>query len=197
MKSVRYAYIVLTVIVVAGCASPSQPKPRGYFRIDLPEPEYVSLQSGEYRSVTGKLPYSCQANSLTKVAPHPEGEQYWIDITYPAWNVMVHCSYKPVKGNLRELSDDAQHFVFNHAGKASAIPEQAFDNPEEKVYGVMYELIGNTASPCQFYVTDSLRHFFRAAVYFNCIPNQDSLAPVVDYITNDIRHMVETMKWRE
>lgn len=192
----KHIVVFLMCLALAGCTSPTQPKPRGYFRISLPEPEYVSLQSAQYASLTSSLPYSFQVNKLTKVTPHPDGEKYWIDILYPAYDVKVHCSYKPVEGNLRELSDDAQRFVFNHAGKASAIPEQAFLNPDEHVYGVMYELIGNTASPCQFYMTDSLHHFFRAAVYFNCIPNQDSLAPVADYITADIRHMVETMHWR-
>ena len=191
--------IILTgmlVTMVAGCGNTSQPKPRGYYRIDLQEQEYVSLQSPVYASTTGTLPYTFDVNKTVSVAPHADGDEHWIDLIYPSLNVQVHCSYKPVEGNLRQLSDDAQRFVYNHAGKASAIPEQGFDNEDESVYGVMYELVGNTASPCQFYLTDSTRHFFRAAAYFNCIPNQDSLAPVRDYIVEDMRHIVETMRWR-
>lgn len=193
----KHLSYILLLFVLVGCSDAPVPRPRGYYRIALPQPSYVSLQADSYSSVTRALPYSFEVNSMARVVPHADGEPCWIDIIYPAFDVCVHCSYKPVHGNLRELSDDAARFVYNHAGKATAIPEQGFCNPDEQVYGVMYELLGNTASPCQFCLTDSLRHFFRAAVYFNCIPNQDSLAPVRDYITDDMRHIVETMHWTQ
>lgn len=118
-----------------------------------------------------------------------------MDVWYPTFNVRIHCSYKPVRNNLRELSDDAQSFVYKHSGIASAIPEQGFENTDARVYGVLYELEGNTASPFQFYLTDSLHHFFRGAVYFNCVPQQDSLAPVIRYMNGDVRHLIETFRW--
>ena len=97
---------------------------------------------------------------------------------------------------MRELSADAQDFVFKHAAKASAIPEQEWNNPDERVFGVFYELRGNTASPYQFYLTDSTSRFFRAAVYFNCSPNQDSLAPVISFLGNDVQHLIESFQWQ-
>ena len=186
----------MLLFLLVGCGGNTIPRPRGYYRISMPQKEYVSLQDSAYLGVTKDFPYTCEVNKIVSVTPHEDGEKYWMDILYKEYNVSVHCSYKPVKGNLRELSDDAQKFVYNHAGKATAIPEQGFENPDENVYGVMFELMGNAASPCQFYLTDSLKHFFRAAVYFNCIPNQDSLAPVRDYIVDDMRHLVETMEWK-
>jgi gliding motility-associated lipoprotein GldD len=59
-----------------------------------------------------------------------------------------------------------------------------------------YELHGNAATPIQFYMTDSVRHFFRASVYCNTIPNQDSLAPIHDYLRVDTRKIMESMIWR-
>lgn len=191
-----YIIVVLIFLLSVSCGNTLRPKPRGYFRIAIPQPEYVSVQDERFLSLSNDLPYSFQVNSLVQLSLHEEQEPYWIDLYYPQYDVKVHCSYKQINSNLRELSDDAQHFVYNHAGKASAIPEQGYENSDTKVYGVMYELIGNTASPCQLYLTDSVHHFFRAAVYFNCIPNQDSLAPVRDYIITDMRHLVETMEWR-
>ncbi len=192
----RNKTMILLILLLCGCERASVPKPRGYYRIELPEHEYVGLQDEAYKAVTGSLPYSFEVNRIAEIVPHDTAEPQWIDIRYPQFDACVHCSYKPVKGNLRELSDDAVKFVYNHAGKADAIPEQGFDNEDVKVHGVMYMLLGNTASPCQFFMTDSTRHFFRASVYFNCVPNQDSLAPVRDYITDDMRHLVETMSWR-
>jgi len=125
-----------------------------------------------------------------------KNENYWIDIRYPLQNAVVHCSYKPVRHNLRNLTDDAMEFVFSHAVKASAIPEKAYMHPEEHVYGLVFDLEGNTATPMQFFLTDSARHFFRGALYFNNIPNQDSLAPVSDFIREDMTVLIESFRWK-
>ena len=86
--------------------------------------------------------------------------------------------------------------VFDHAIRADAIPEQGFSNPDAHVYGVYYDLEGNTASPVQFFLTDSTRHFFRAALYYNAIPNADSLAPVNEVLRRDIHHLIESFRWQ-
>lgn len=183
--------LVVVLLAMAGCGQRYVPRPRGYFRIDLPDTAY-SLYAPK------GFPYAFELSDNAEVQPRmAEGERYWIDIRYPRFNAAVHCSYKPVEGNLRALSADAQNFVFKHASVASSLPEQGYENPETRVYGVYYELQGNTASPCQFYLTDSVRHFFRGAVYFNNSPNQDSLAPVIDYIEQDVRHMIETFNWQK
>jgi gliding motility-associated lipoprotein GldD len=79
--------------------------------------------------------------------------------------------------------------------KADAITEQAYLNDENRVYGILYELKGNTASNIQFVLSDSTKHFLRGALYFNVNPNKDSIAPVVDYIREDIIRLVETLEW--
>lgn len=178
---------LLCLFCGVGCKQRYVPKPRGYYRIAIPDTSYVSFPFADY-------PY-CFDLSANALAKPLADEPYWLDIVYPAFNVRIHCSYKPVHHNLRELSDDAQSFVYKHAGMASAIPEQGFENPDAKVYGVLYTLEGNTASPCQFYLTDSLHHFFRGAVYFNCVPQQDSLAPVINYLDKDVRRIIESLSW--
>lgn len=179
----------IAVFILFGCSKRYVPKPVGYYRIDLPEARYSTLQ--------GDYPYQFEVSDITIVSAHnTTDEKYWIDISYPTLNAKLHCSYKPISHNLRELSVDAEEFVYKHIGKADAIPEQEFANEDDRVYGVLYELKGNTASPLQFYLTDSVRHFFRASLYFDCVPNQDSLAPLVEYIETDTRHLIETFRWR-
>ena len=87
--------------------------------------------------------------------------------------------------------------VKNHITKADAINEQPFINHENKVFGILYDLKGNTASAVQFYVTDSTRHFLRGSLYFSAEPNADSLAPVIDFFREDIIHLIETLKWKK
>jgi gliding motility-associated lipoprotein GldD len=73
---------------------------------------------------------------------------------------------------------------------------QEYASDEQRVYGLFCDLHGNTATPVLFYMTDSTEHFFRGSVYCNTIPNQDSLAPIYDYLRKDARVIMESMKWR-
>jgi gliding motility-associated lipoprotein GldD len=183
--------LFFTSIILTGCHHPAVPKPYGYFRIDMPAHTYQAFSLQGY-------PYSFLISEAARIKMIDyEGEKYWIDIDYPDYNASIHCSYKPVNGNLAALTDDAVEFVFSHAIKASAIPEQAYEHPEEKVYGLWFDLEGNTATPLQFFLTDSVHHFFRAALYFNNIPNQDSVAPVAGFIREDMQHLIETFKWQK
>ena len=193
MRTLRYILLVVVTALLCGFASCRRtyvPRPYGYYRIEIPDTTYQLYDNPA-------LPYLFEVSTNARVEPRTKPtERYWIDIRYPDFDVRIHGSYLPVNGNLRELGDDAQNFVYKHAGKASAIPEQGYDNADERVYGVFYELQGNTASPYQFYLTDSLHHFFRGAVYVNCVPNQDSLQPVIDYLQYDVRHLMESFRFR-
>ena len=180
----------VALLLVVGCGKKYIPKPYGYMRIALPDTCYTLLN-------TDSLPYNfdVSCNATTSPAKGDNGEKNWIDVAYPSFNATIHCSYKPLHNNLRELSEEARQFVYNHAIKAEAIPEKAFENPEQRVYGIYYELQGNTASSLQFVLTDSTHHFFRAALYFNNRPNQDSIAPVLHYIQGDVIRMIESFQW--
>ena len=169
-------------ILIASCTSPTVPRPYGYFRIAIPDTAYEAYQGADFR-------FDLSTNATVKSVP--EG----FNIHYPTLNADIHCTYKPVDHNLRELTDDALEFVYKHVNKASAIPEKSFVNDEQQVYGVFFELEGNTASPYQFFLTDSTDHFFRGAAYCYCQPNADSLAPVLHYIKDDIIHLIETFQW--
>ena len=87
--------------------------------------------------------------------------------------------------------------VKNHISKADAIDEKVFNNNNENVYGILYDLKGNTASAVQFYVTDSTRHYLRGSLYFSAEPDADSLAPVIGFFRDDIIHLIETIKWKK
>jgi len=85
--------------------------------------------------------------------------------------------------------------VKNHITKADAINELVINNKEQRTYGILYDLKGNTASAVQFYITDSTRHYLRGSLYFESEPNADSLAPVIEFFREDIIHLIETLKW--
>ena len=79
--------------------------------------------------------------------------------------------------------------------KAEAIVEQTFNNPGKKVYGALYHIEGNVATPLQFVLTDSVSHFLRASLLFDAVPNQDSIVPVLNYIKEDVIRLIESFEW--
>lgn len=176
-------------IFLLGCKKNYTPKPRGYFRIDLPEKAY--------KTTPEVLPYKFEypKYSYLQQRPNSPEQQYWINIVFPKFKAKVHLSYKPVNNNIETFLNDAREFVYKHTVKADAISETPYLNNEKNIYGLLYEIKGDAASNTQFYVTDSTKHFLRGALYFNVTPNKDSLAPVIKFINQDIVHLIETFEW--
>jgi gliding motility-associated lipoprotein GldD len=94
------------------------------------------------------------------------------------------------------MLEDSRELAYKHTIKAESINEKIFLKPGRNVYGMLYEIEGNTASSVQFYLTDSTKHFLRGALYFNIQPNKDSLAPVINFVKEDIKILMETFKWK-
>jgi gliding motility-associated lipoprotein GldD len=185
-------FLTLTIIISAACnQSPTFPKPRGYLRIDLPEKHFLQFDS--------TFPYSFEYPKYAKITftDFTADNPYWMNIDYPAFQGRIHLSYKPLKDhNLYQLKEDARDLVFRHAQKAAGIKEAHYSDELRKVYAKSFTINGKeAASPFQFYITDSTDHFIRGALYFNLKPNNDSLQPVINFIIDDIRHIIETINW--
>ena len=188
--TIHSSLFTIVLLLCISCSKVSTPKPYGYYRISVPDTSYM-----DFAAMYPTYPYTFDLSRNARVQPRND-EPYWINIYYPSLDATIHCSYKPVRNNLRALTNDALDFVYRNASFANAIPEQDYTHPEANVYGVLFDLEGNTASSCQFFVTDSTHHFFRASVYCNCPPNADSLAPVYNYLRTDVIRMVETFEWK-
>lgn len=191
----RLSFIVSVVgllsLLLSSCSDVPQPKPRGYFRIALPEKQYVSLDSMSY--------YSFEYPVYSTITPdfHSIEEKEWINIEFPSFKGTIHLSYKKVENNLSDYIEDSYQMITKHITKATGIRDSVVIDADRNVYGLMYFLEGEgVASPLQFYLTDSVSHFLRGSLYFNVYPNNDSLRPVIDFITNDARHLVNTLNWK-
>lgn len=186
----RKIIIALSILLFWSCAEVSVPKPYGFFRVNLPQKEYRTID-------TLGLPYRFEIpKNVILIDRKTKDESYWIDLNYPQLNANVYCSYKRIDNNLIDLLEDARKIVYKHSVRADGIGEKVFDNDQKNVHGIMYDLKGNTASSLQFVLTDSTKHFFRGALYFNNIPNKDSIAPMAEYIRKDIIRLMESFEWK-
>ncbi|WP_430815808.1 gliding motility lipoprotein GldD [Carboxylicivirga sp. RSCT41] len=189
----RLIGLVLLAFVLLGfesCKQHHTPKPRGYFRISFPEKEYVLFD--------GSHPYQFEYPKYAKVVPDTSvnAETFWVNIHFKELNGQIHISYKKIEDNFNQLMEDSRKLAYKHTIKADAINERMFYDEINGVTGVLYEIKGDAASPMQFFATDSLNHFIRGSLYFNAIPNQDSLAPVINFVHQDVIQLMETLRWK-
>jgi gliding motility-associated lipoprotein GldD len=201
MVILRTASLLTLLVLISlsySCREVAVPKPKGNFRIDLPQRQYLLYndQPGKGR----KMPFSFEYPAYGHLSFQIENksEPGWFNIEFPAYKAIIYLTYKEVNKDFDVLMEQTYKMnVKNHISKADAINELVFNNQESKVYGILYDLKGNTASAVQFYVTDSINHYLRGSLYFSSEPNADSLAPVIDFFREDIIHLIETLKWKK
>lgn len=193
MKNLRNSIVLLLLLVTAvSCGNRNpQPKPRGYFRIDMPEKQYVTLDTMRH--------YSFEYPTYAIITPdyYSLDEKDWVNVEFPDFKGTIHISYKNVDLNLSDYVEDAYRMITKHITKATGIRDSVIIDRGRRVYGLVYSLEGEgVASPLQFYLTDSIQHFMRGSVYFNIYPNNDSMQPVIKFISEDVKHLINTLEWK-
>jgi gliding motility-associated lipoprotein GldD len=190
--------LLTSLCMLLSCREVSVPKPKGYFRIDLPKRQYILFDDKQAKNAN--LPFSFEYPAYGHLTFRLENgtQPGWFNIEFPAYKAKIYLTYKDVKNNFAGLMEQTYKMnVKNHIEKAEAINEKEFNNNENRVYGVLYDLKGNTATAVQFYATDSINHYLRGSLYFSAEPDADSLAPVINFFREDIIHLIETLKWRK
>lgn len=186
MKSI--VAILLLGVMISACGEKPVPRPKAYFRIDLPEPVYTPIQTD--------CPFGFEmAQHTYAIWRDQPNQKCWFTMHYPDNGAQIHFTYKPVASDLKQLLDESHQLSYEHHVKANDIVSEVIINDSTCVYGLVYHLEGDVASPLQFYLTDSTQHFLRGSLYFNTRLNSDSLQPVIDYITNDVNHLISTLQW--
>ncbi len=190
-KTTTILFLLCSFCLLQSCEQAYSPKPKGFPRIDLPKPAYQKLSLA--------APYSFEHSAFAIVAPDTTrlSEPYWIDIIYQNLGATVQITYKPINKNtlkLNELVEDARMLISKHQAKASAIEEQEISTASGHI-AYVFKLSGQVPTQFQFYTTDSTTHFLRGALYFNTATANDSLAPVIDFVSKDMIHLLKTLTW--
>ncbi|MFY0591723.1 MAG: gliding motility lipoprotein GldD [Roseivirga sp.] len=180
------------LIVVSSCEEVYLPKPSGYNRIDLPDHTYQSLPD----TFPYQFDYSRYAELLgdsNKLA-----DRYWSNLYYPQFDALVQITYKDLTegdNSVSTLLNESFALTMKHDRRAYGIEEKLVPIPNGQIASVT-RLEGEVPTQLQFFTSDSVRHFFRGALYFNTATKNDSLKPVIDFITKDVLHMLNSFEWR-
>ncbi len=199
--------LALPGCLLVSCNSVYTPRPKGYFRINFPARQYQSFDKAGFPYTFEYPVYANVARDSSFFEATPENP-YWINVIFPQFNATIYISYKRIGGptdqgsaglrpgnSFDKLKDDAYKMTFKHTSKASSIDDSMMTTPNG-VSGVFFHVGGNAATANQFYVTDSTKNFLRGALYFDTTPNEDSLGIVNRFLEQDMRHLINTFKWR-
>jgi len=189
-KSLTYISLCIAILV-SGCDESHTPKPKGYYRIELPVKSYTSYKTP--CEVKFDVP---NYSKLEMVKSSKEGDSCFFNLTFPKLNAKLHCTYVPVRNNYDILINDSYGFAAKHEIRASALKRTQINFPDKKVYGILYDIEGEAASQVQFFLSDSTSHFFRGSLYFYNPPNADSIAPVLAFLREDIVRLTNSLQWQ-
>ncbi len=189
--------IFISVFVISSCNSNyTVGKKKGYFRIDFPEKQYRQFEMPGY-------PYTFEYPAYARVVKDStffdeKAGDWWINIDIPQFAGRIYVSYKEVHSRTQfdSLVNDAYKMATEKHIDISTGIEPVLIKTPKGVSGLYYSLGGNTATANQFYLTDTIRHFLRGALYFDATPNEDSLSIVNDFLKKDLEHLINTLEWR-
>jgi gliding motility-associated lipoprotein GldD len=186
----RLAVIGLLLGAGVSCAEYT-PKPRGLYRIDIPEARYSEFSADD-------LPCAFRVSRLVTIELPPLGAPAeWVNLSYETLNAKVYCSYREITPEtLPTVTEECRTLLLHSVKKATAITEQRYENREIPLYATLFRVAGESASPIQFTLTDSIRRFFRGALYYQCRMDADSLAPVTDYVGKDVVELIQSFQWK-
>jgi gliding motility-associated lipoprotein GldD len=204
----------LVLFFASACNSPYTSKKTGYFKIDLPKKEYQKFQVPNF-------PYSFEYPVYAKIVRDSsyfdsnQQNPYWINIDFPAFNGKIFISYKEIggtsiykirtedgyrdsvgKNTLDNMINDSYNLTYKNSVKAYSI-EDSFMRTPQNIPGIFFKVGGNVATASQFFLTDSLHHFLRGALYFDATPNEDSLMPVNTFLKEDMKHLINSLQWND
>jgi gliding motility-associated lipoprotein GldD len=182
--------ILLFVFLLFSCKKAYTPRPRGYYRLSFPAKTYKHFQSD--------CKFSFEVPVYSDVLPVKEtyAEPCWYNVNFVRYNASIYLTYKSLNKDLPAHMEDVRTIAYKHIVKADDIIETTIERPEKHVYGILYDIKGNTASAVNFYITDSVSGFLSGSLYFNVRPNKDSLAPAIDFFREDIVHLINSFDWK-
>lgn len=188
-NTINVVALLMLLMFVSAC-NEYTPKPKGYNRIDNAAGETI-----EYNFPKFSFRYSDQVHIDTLQSKVKN--EIWFNIVYPKYNAIIYCTYLPVsKLTLPKVLEDSYKLAFSHSLKADEIIQQTYTNVDRGVSGTVYSIEGSVATPIQFFLTDSVSHFFRGSFYYAEKVNSDSVAPITEFVMEDIQEMINTFSWQ-
>ncbi|MCS6981454.1 MAG: hypothetical protein N2110_04750 [Flavobacteriales bacterium] len=180
------------VATLVGCfrsKTPPVQKPRGFPRVALPAKSYVPLLMD--------CPFTFMIPVYAEVAPYRDSKKKcWFNLKFKPFKATLHFTYAHIGRHLSSFTEDSRTLAYKHLTRSIGIREEKIIDPVNRVYGIIYYIDGDVASTCQFHFTDSVKHFLRGSFYFDIHTEPDSVAPVREFLHQDVAVIAQTLRWK-
>lgn len=190
-------WIIFISLMITSCGNPAveNPKPRTFPKVIYPEKGY---QSFDLENCPFSFKYPVYAHIERKDQFFGEAPEHpcWFNISISEFDVKIHMSYLPIdnRGDFDKYIADSYKIANQINARSDYMDE--FIIQRNGLGGLILEFEGHAASPLNFILTDTSNHFLRGAMYFNTAVRPDSLAPVIQFLKEDVSQLVETFEWK-
>lgn len=190
-KLILLSMLILSFAIGLASCTPENtpfPRPKGWPRVVLPEHSYQQFENTT-------CPFTFEFPKIAEIEKQ-KADSCWMDFFFPDFNCRWHVTYRYVPGSGKTLAEHHEEYrklVFKHIQKVSQIKENQIESPYGS--GVFYELFGTVGVPAQIVFSDST-HLVMASFYFDTAVRNDSLAPVIDFMKDDLQHMAQSLRWK-
>ena len=176
-------------LIIFSCNEPNLPKQNGFFRIEFKEPYYSVYEEID---TPFKFYYNSSSTNLDQIG----SDQFLFD--YKDLNLSLNLSFYNINSSqdLEKKARDFSLILDTHTKKSNGVILREYDNHNKSVFGKLYEIKGDVASPIQFYITDSINNFIGGSVNLNSKLKYDSIYPSIQYIKKDILVLYESINWK-
>ena len=186
--------IYICFIFILGCDNYLMPKQSAFLRLDYSNPQYEQINNNSF-------PFLFETNKILSNISEINIIDESIDfiLKYDELNGQVNFQYKNIdsKETLDTYILDLKKTIETHSIMANTVRIRDYVLEENDIYGRIFDLSGNVASPYQFYLTDNKNSIISGFIYFNIKPNYDSVLPAINYIENDIINLIESFSWKK
>lgn len=179
----RFRWLSFLVLLV-GCQQ-TIPKPKAQLALSYPLPQYDLVETD--------CPYSFSYNQF---ATPKQLSLCGMILEYSSMKAKLYITYFDLnKASMDTLFLDFEKRLELFGKNASRYDESAYENKENNVIGSYITLIGDAPANLHFFGTDAKKHFITGSLLFEAAPNYDSLAPAIAYVQQDVRKLLESLKW--
>lgn len=190
-KLILWTFSSLFLLSCGGEEKNQLPRPIGQLRVEFPKHEY---KSSEIEGCNYTFDIPLKSDLVPGLDPNFECHK---NLVFNDFRAVLYISYYQLDTlNVNTLIKEARDKVYEHVVKANSIDEIMLSDTVRDVYGILYDIKGNAATPFQFFLTDSSKNFIRASLMFNTETNYDSLKPMIEYLKVDLEKLISTTEWR-
>lgn len=181
------ASVVLYACTEQESGSIGVPLPKAYPR--------VALYDTIYRDAGLPMDFQVNANTVISNTKHQESksENQWIDISYPAYGLTLHCTFIPIDESTRD------HVTANRLERMSlnigdSYAEQTELTNTNGCSTVIINTFGRTMTPLQFLSIGEKWIISGAAKFVADSVAPDSVRPLIEAVKTDIIHAAKSLR---